>query len=163
MEKYIKKYCKTQDDTKDQGNNNSVPDPLFKLIRCRRWAFTFNNYTKNDYEKLIIWLKTNAKLWIVGKEVGKNTKTHHLQGYLEFNHPRTKYSILKQFPSMFIDKAKGNKEQNYLYCKKDGNFEANFDLRSFQDKLKDSLLEKYSNVTWKPWQKMVLDKIQTIR
>lgn len=83
--------------------------------RSRRWCFTINNYTEDDISSLKSLEGIN--FMIVGKEVGEEKGTPHLQGYAEFKNKQS----LKQVRSKIrghLSQAKGNKQQNITYCSK---------------------------------------------
>ena len=89
------------------------------MARARNWTFTLNNWTQDEYIK-IEELKTSYL--IIGKEVGAESNIAHLQGYLEFEEAKTMTSIKKFMPRAHLEIAKGNAEQNKMYCSKDKDF-----------------------------------------
>jgi len=95
---------------------------MSRIDYSRRFCFTWNNYPDNA-EQLIrdFHNEKQAIYTIVGKEVGDNG-TKHLQGYFHLK-DRIGFKRLKQlFPSIHIEKAKGNAEQNKIYCSKELDF-----------------------------------------
>jgi len=88
--------------------------------RSRNYCFTLNNYTEDVYQHL---LSIDAKYIIIGKEVGKECGTPHLQGYMSFKNPRTLASCKKINSSAHWEACKGTPSQNRKYCVKDGGFE----------------------------------------
>ncbi len=89
-------------------------------------------------------------LWIFGQEVAE-TGTPHLQGYLEFKNARAFGGVAALVPRAHLLKAKGNREQNLKYCKKEGKWEGNFPKARLE-----KLLTSYSSVVWKPWQRSLI-------
>jgi len=88
----------------------------------RRFCFTWNNYPA-DAEALLrrFYDEKTPAYMIVGKEVGESG-TPHLQGYIHLKE-RMSFKRLKSFfPTMHLEQAKGNAEQNKIYCSKDQNF-----------------------------------------
>lgn len=100
------------------GNTNILPSPRKQVSPAKKWCFTLNNYTMEEYSSIRYLLSQNCDYGIIGKEIGENG-TPHLQGYLRF--------VTKQRPmAMFQNKrihwecAKGTHNQNIKYCSKDG-------------------------------------------
>ncbi len=68
----------------------------------------------------------------MGKEVGE-MGTPHLQGYIALKVKSKKFRPLPTFAvkreegknAMHFERARGNREQNYKYCSKEGNFITN--------------------------------------
>jgi len=90
--------------------------------RSRGYAMTINNYTEEEYELLKNELHSNTvESYVIGKEVGEKG-TKHLQIYIYWKNGKSFNAMKKQFPRAHIEKAKGNKQQNYDYCKKEGDY-----------------------------------------
>lgn len=87
----------------------------------RRFCFTLNNYTESDYDIIKLFLITNCKYGIVGKELAPNTGTPHLQGFCNLQKPM-RFSTIKKCLSdrVHLEKANGSDEQNQTYCSKAG-------------------------------------------
>lgn len=98
----------TTNDNKKKRVNQSV-----------RWCFTFHNYTKKDIENLNGDI--GAKFLIFSEERGKGGvgETPHLQGYIEFK-KRIRPSELGWNKTIHWEKAKGKRDQNIEYIKKEG-------------------------------------------
>lgn len=88
--------------------------------RVRNWCFTLNNYSQDDIEKVKAWESTYV---VIGKEKAPSTGTPHLQGYISFPNARTLIGVKKLHAQMHWEEAKGNAQQNFDYCSKDGDFE----------------------------------------
>lgn len=90
----------------------------------RSWCFTLNNYTDESLKLCEEFFDSKCKYLVVGREVGVNG-THHLQGYFTLRSPNTLSALKKAFQpsSPHFEVAKGNAEQNFQYCSKDGNFQ----------------------------------------
>ncbi len=89
-----------------------------KMSRSRAWCFTLNNYTDAIVEST---KAIECEYIIFGKEVAPTTGTPHLQGYVYFANPRMMSGVKKLLPGAHLETAKGNEEQNFKYCSKDGN------------------------------------------
>lgn len=90
--------------------------------RSRGWSWTLNNYTEEEYNDIISKSQRYFSKWIVGKEIGSNKKTPHLQGYFYSDTQITFNTIKSIIPKAHIEKSKGTPNQNYKYCSKEGNF-----------------------------------------
>ncbi len=98
----------TQADTKkSDGLGNS---------RNRNWAFTTNNYTKEDIEVLLTQF-TLAKLYIFQEETGENG-TRHLQGTVGYANARSFKSMRKLHPGTHWEKCI-NLAASCRYCNKE--------------------------------------------
>ena len=87
-------------------------------IRSRAWCFTINNY-KSVPETL----PDKMKYLCFGKEVGKENKTPHLQGYVMFKHAVYRPSkYFEQYGNGHFEVARGSVQQNIAYCSKEGDF-----------------------------------------
>jgi len=138
-----------------------VGNTITTTLRTRGWCFTLNNYNEEEYENIKVYGHTNTAKFVVGKEVGaKGTK--HLQGYLYFSNGKTFDQIKKINPKAHWEKAKGNPDQNFKYCSKEGDFESKgFEKKiTLGMKLREKCLKKYENVEWKDWQKSLISKIE---
>jgi hypothetical protein len=103
---------------------------------ARTWCFTLNNYDELSLEHVRSVLKTDKiRYAIFGKEVGESG-TPHLQGYISFGKAQRFSAVKKAIPAAHWETAKGNEEQNYEYCSKDGEFEE-FGERKKQGKRTD--------------------------
>lgn len=135
-------------DTSGLGNTKTNP-------RSRKWVFTLNNWSNDELEHLKRCLTLKHANFIIGQEIGEQG-TPHLQGYMEFINP-VYFSSLKSINDrMHLEKARGNKQQNIEYCSKDGVVTSTFPLPR-----KQRLLNKFNNITWKPWQQEIIDLVQT--
>lgn len=141
-------------DTNDtMGLGNTKPNP-----RKRKWCLTLNNWTEDEYQSLRKALDTETRtFWILGKEIGSVQLTQHIQGYIEYPNARSLSSMKKLCPRAHWEHAKGNREQNFNYCSKDGNYETNIKL-SNPDIIKKAILnDEYDNVQWFPYQQDILN------
>jgi len=88
-------------------------------IKARDFCYTLNNWTPNEYEKL---LSIEAQYHVIGQEIGESG-TPHLQGYIYFSNPRSFNAVKKLLMRSHIERTSGTPEQASAYCKKDNNFE----------------------------------------
>ena len=90
-------------------------------VTVRRFCFTLNNYDETEYEIVKLFLTTNCKYGIVGKEIAPNTGTPHLQGFCNLSKPM-RFSTIKKClgDRVHLEKAAGSDHQNQSYCSKAG-------------------------------------------
>jgi hypothetical protein len=93
------------------------------ILKSRKWVFTINNWTDEDWKGVIELgkeIEEDGGYLIVGKEVGEEG-TPHLQGYVRFKNPRSRKELVKRFlKRAWIACAKGSETENYHYCAKQG-------------------------------------------
>lgn len=82
------------------------------MARSREWCFTINNYTAEDESQLEL---LNARYLLYSYEVGEETQTAHIQGYVVFNDAKTMSSISKKLKRAHLETANGNAESNRQY------------------------------------------------
>ncbi len=143
----------------DTISNNEVIKLVSKSVenyRSRKFCMTLNNYGVNDFNTLTQTFKKLKYLYIIGKEVG-DSGTRHLQIYIE-SKSAIKFKTIKKIDNRFhIEKSKGTRRQNYIYCSKEGDFGSNITLKVTRDDIKEViLLKRYNNVEWRPFQKEIL-------
>lgn len=120
----------------------------------RKYAFTLNNYTEDEYLHIINYCIDKKWKYCIGKEIGGKNKVKHLQGYIETGNPISFNTIKKLLPKAHIERAFGTSEQNFAYCSKDKNVKKSL---TFQEKIDKEILDnEYKNITWRNWQKDVL-------
>lgn len=142
----------TQSNTTPSGNTRAS-------IRSRRWSLTLNNYTEEEYETITQKFNEKEILYIIGKEVGKENGTPHLQMYIETKNPMALSTLKKINDRMHIEKARGNKKANLKYCMKENDFITTFNIEE-KKSLEDKLLEyEYKDVEWKDWQQDIINII----
>lgn len=104
-----------------------------QISPANAWCFTLNNYTAKEFEFLSSTLRTKSEkyFYIVGKEVGESG-TPHLQGYIALKAKKKKFRPLPTFAvnrngknAIHFERARGNRQHNYVYCSKDGDFITN--------------------------------------
>lgn len=109
------------------GFDGSAPgNTKNRCASSKQWCFTWNNYSQEDYRKLVQFFQDNPEIsYIVGKEIGGENKTPHLQGYIKFNKPTRPMEKLKWTNKIHWEKTKGSLQSNLDYCSKEGNFITN--------------------------------------
>lgn len=108
------------DGSTDSVGNTSPQNP--RIAPSIRWCFTLHNYSEDDINDIIAVGSDGSKFSIFSEELGKSGEKPHLQGYIEF---KKKVRPLGMFKNKTIhwEKAKGNREQNITYIKKEnGNY-----------------------------------------
>lgn len=96
----------------------------------------------------------------MGNEVCPTTNTPHIQGYIYSANQISQSTLKEVLPRAHLLKAKGNKKQNIKYCSKEGNYVTNFSKNLLPTKTRrERLLAKYEQVTWRPWQRDLLECI----
>lgn len=112
-------------------------------IRARRWCITLNNYTEEEYNTYNTLFQKYGWKYVIGKEVGSEKNTPHLQIYIETKNPIS-FNTLKKINNKFhIEKAKGNRDDNLNYCSKDGNFVENISNKKVKDPLEGLQLKDF--------------------
>lgn len=92
---------------------------LRNTSRHRRWVFTLNNWSQQEYDNLRA-LK-DVKAAIIGKERGEQG-TPHLQGAMAFTRAITLKTMKTLVPRAHLEPMKGSLLEAFDYCKKEGNF-----------------------------------------
>jgi len=93
----------------------------FMATRNRNWTFCWHGYNDEDYERV---LATDCAYVVVGKELGEEGKTPHLQGYIVMKSVKS----LKQMKELWDTRihweaARGDSAANLVYCSKEGEWE----------------------------------------
>lgn len=83
--------------------------------RRRDYIFVINNYTFTDLDQV---LALDAKFLCFGFEIGEETHTPHIQGYVYFTDAKTQSSVVKMLPRASLRFPDGTPEQNLTYVSK---------------------------------------------
>ena len=91
------------------------------LKQSKRWCFTLNNYTTEEWQKILDKMTGKCvKYCVIGEEVGESG-TVHLQGYVRFDKIQRMASVKKMTSKRaHVEWCRGSEEENKLYCIKDG-------------------------------------------
>ncbi len=104
-----------------QKTAEEIAEKKKQISPAKRWCFTVNNYDFEMVKEISSIVPELCDVYIVAKEVGKKG-TPHLQGYVEFKEKCRPRNIFKNNINKFHwEKAKGNRNANFVYCNKDGN------------------------------------------
>lgn len=134
-------------DIPDDGPMRSTGRDKYHGHKYRRWCFTWNNYTDDNYEHICDYLaQEDLTFAIVGKEVGKEG-TPHLQGYINFTNPRSCTGVRRIAPQAHWEKAEADDRANYEYCSKEGDFRV-FGKKLPEMKTTKSDWYKKAELTW---------------
>lgn len=87
------------------------------MSKSRGYCFTLNNWSEAQREAI---KAIECRYICFQEEVAPSTLTPHLQGYIYFEHARNLGGMRKLIPGAHFEVAKGNTEQNKLYCSKPG-------------------------------------------
>jgi len=135
-----------------QGGGNTNP-LLSRNKNYKRWCFTWNNYTEEDWCKIIKKFQQLNIKFICGKEIGKENKIQHIQGYAEFSSRKRLTTLKNEYsPKIHWEPARGNKLQNINYCNKEHNY-----ISSFPKTIKEQAMAIYKDIVWRGWQQQVLE------
>lgn len=131
------------------GNTNSKPK---QPSMSKRWCFTWNNYTSDEYSSIAQILREQGFSYIIGEEVA-STGTPHLQGYIE-KKQRFRPSQLKLCNKIHWEKARGTRDDNIKYCSKENKYITNFHI--------NSMVRTIDPAAFYPYQKWLINTIETI-
>jgi len=92
------------------------------MVNCKRYCFTLNNYTDDEYTALWRSCQDFAKYAIVGREVGESG-TPHLQGFVTWRESHSFAACKDRLHARcHVEIARGTPKQNRDYCRKGGLF-----------------------------------------
>ncbi len=97
-------------------------------MSCKHWCFTLNNYNTEELKALESLATTAAVLQylVIGKEVGEDNGTPHLQGYVVFKNKKRLTTVKKLIGSRAHVEPKSKwstPAEASNYCKKDGDYQ----------------------------------------
>ena len=88
-------------------------------------------------------------------------KTRHIQGYVRFKNQKDLSALKKLQPRAHFEGAKGSDDENHKYCSKEGDFRSNYTPKLTREDLLAMVAKSYESVIWKPWQRSVLDLLDS--
>lgn len=109
---------KSSSDSSEEGGNTKTPSSC-QISPSIRWIMVLNNWTNDELNSISSICSKYCKYAIIEKEVGE-CGTPHLQGYFELKTKARPSSIFNN-KRIHFEKAKGNREQNDIYCSKEQN------------------------------------------
>lgn len=145
-----------------QDNSTGLQGNTRPEVRGRKWCLTLNNYSDKEYNDLKEILTQKSNYTILGKEIGEEKKTKHIQGYIEFKNQIKLETLKKINDRIHWEKAKGNREQNFKYCSKEDDYYLHDNNITMMKKLEQECLNMYNEIEWKPWQKAIIEKCEEI-
>lgn len=127
------------------------------MNRSRGWQWTWNNYSEGDIEYIN---SIDCEYIIYGKEIGSQTFTQHLQGFIYFKEAKSFKTVQKILRFRHIEPAKSY-EALIKYSKKDGDiFEKGNPPK--QGKKNEQINEELDLIKPdRPWQLNILQLIST--
>lgn len=113
-------------------------------VEARGWTLTLNNWTEDEYSKVLSWLRQKDS-YILGKEIGSENKIEHLQGYFYHKNPTSLKTLKNLNNRIHWEIAKKNSNANLNYCKKDGNYITNMEKPKISNEELMTKIEKENN------------------
>lgn len=106
--------------------------------QAKRWCFTINNYTEDEFRTICDSAPANTTYLVAGREVGESG-TPHLQGFLILSTKLRLRQIkaLAGFGRAHLEISRGTNEQAASYCKKEGNYFEHGSYETVQGKRSD--------------------------
>lgn len=143
------KMCDTQVNTLGGGNTKTPP-------RYRKYIFTLNNWSQEEYEYIVKCLTLKHGEFIIGEEIGENG-TPHLQGFVKFKNAIQFNTIKQIMPRAHIERARGTIEENKIYCSKE-----KIKICTLPIERKEKIIKYiYDKIVWKEWQQKIIDIAET--
>jgi hypothetical protein len=137
--------------TRDSDNNGK---------RVRNWVFTWNNWEPDTPAQLIRWLEMDETTkYVFSEEYAPTTGTPHLQGAIFFRTAHFFSALKEKLPTCYLAPCRKSKIANERYCSKtSGKLYTNIENLGKEELTRDQvcLMEEYTDVIWKPWQKEIL-------
>ncbi|AXH75959.1 MAG: putative viral replication protein [Cressdnaviricota sp.] len=105
----------------EKGNTNSFSlTSLRQISPAKRWCFTLNNYSTEEYSSIVLAAQDACVKYIIGKEISESG-TPHLQGFIRFEFKKRPKSIFNN-ERIHWEKCRGNDKVNFRYCSKENNY-----------------------------------------
>lgn len=84
------------------------------------WALTVNNYSNEDYDRIVGFYPSICDHIVIGKEVGESG-TPHLQIHLKLKSKKRRRYVASLIGNAHVEPVR-HVDQHIIYCKKDGDF-----------------------------------------
>ncbi len=107
----------SEDSSNSSGGGNTKTPPK-QISPALKWCLTLHHYTEMEISSIKQDIRETCRFGILAKEFGKSGDTPHIQGYIEFKTKKRPKSVFMN-QTIHWEKAKGTKEQNVSYCKKE--------------------------------------------
>jgi len=114
----------TKNSSNSSGGGNTNSPPGKQISPSKYWCFTFNNYGENDLDQIVQTFESMNCKYIVGKEIGEENGTPHLQGYVE-SPKKIRGTGFKLSKKIHWEKRKGTRLNNLVYCSKEKEYKTN--------------------------------------
>lgn len=99
----------------------SVPVQQMKG-KARNVCVTWNNYTNQDYNKILDYCKREAEYAVIGEEIGESG-TEHIQAFIHYKSPRSLQKIKDDLShKIHIEVMYSTVDAASDYCKKEGKY-----------------------------------------
>jgi NAD-dependent dihydropyrimidine dehydrogenase PreA subunit len=151
----VERQQKTLKDTKRQA----VSDDCNTNKSSRSLFFTYNNYTEDEKNDILKWLKDRKDMSFVFQEETGENGTQHLQGVFKSKSPILFNTLKKLFPKVHWEGTK-SWQKAIEYCSKD---ETRTGLIYHSDdiKIKEPIENPLDGLKLYKWQKDILELIKT--
>lgn len=93
-----------------------------QISPAKSWCFTLNNWTESEYSSIVPILRSKCDKWVLGKEIGEECGTPHIQGFLRFKTKARPLSVFNFTDRIIWKKCKGSDNDNFKYCTKDKDY-----------------------------------------
>lgn len=132
-------------------------EPKKKEKEVLQYCFTLNNWNEEEYNNLIKSADLHKFEYVIGKEIGDEEETPHLQGYIKMPKKHSWSAMCKLLGNkrLHIEGCKGSRQANIDYCTKEGNWVSNIEDIKITKKKKPI---KYITPN-REYQKFILDII----
>ncbi len=114
----------TNSSNSSSGVGNTKPPPK-QISPAKKWCFTAFKTGIKDMDSIINTTKSSNSSSIIGFETCPETKTKHLQCYIEFPNKVRPKNLFEDL-TIHFEKAKGSRIQNINYCSKEEMVWTNF-------------------------------------
>ena len=106
------------------GVGRTTRMPPRQNSQVRRWCFTLNNYDEAcNFTEIFSSPEFQISRVVWGRELAPETRTRHLQGYLELIRSYRFPHLKKILPNAHWECARGSARDNFKYCTKEGDYD----------------------------------------